>query len=270
MSNAIVTEFTATKKLLAWGEYAARHGLDLSVDLQPSLDDPAMMKCIVHCIQKTAQLMRAQHVSSLPFGETGSQRMAREILGLDFLGVHAAQQTFGAYTEAELRARWDIPFSEQTLWECKGDFILMCTHNMDLNEVHAAHSVRFNDDRFDTWFGKPDQREKWSAQKIASPWILVRKHILPKSSQKSIDVHRAYIDKFPKERLITPAEFAYAALRLLFETGSELCSGYNIRFLIETAKGRWVRAGWVGHKLNFNHWDGSSSGNVALASVRVS
>ncbi len=218
----------------------------------------------------TSRQMRTQPVNLLPFAEPESHRMARDILGKDFLGIQGAQRTFGAYSEADLQHRLKIPFSEQTLRECERDFFLVCTHALDLNEVHAAHPQHFNDDRYDTWFGKPDQVEKWSSEKIVSPWLLVRKAILPGSSQKSIEVQKTYIERFPQERLLTPAEFAYVALRLLFEAGIRLYVSYNIRFLIQKAKGRWVRCGWVGGKLNFNHWDGSSVGNAALASARVS
>ena len=52
MANPIVVEeFGLTKKLLAWAERAAKQGLDLSTDLQSSIDDPVQMQCIVRCIR---------------------------------------------------------------------------------------------------------------------------------------------------------------------------------------------------------------------------
>jgi len=52
MANPIVAEeFGLTKKLLAWAERAAKQGLDLSTDLQSSIDDPVRMQCIVRCIR---------------------------------------------------------------------------------------------------------------------------------------------------------------------------------------------------------------------------
>ena len=51
MANPIVDEFAVTKKLLAWAERAAKQGLDLSTDLQPSIDDPAQMQRLVRHMQ---------------------------------------------------------------------------------------------------------------------------------------------------------------------------------------------------------------------------
>ncbi|MBU0767250.1 hypothetical protein KKF55_05765 [Patescibacteria group bacterium] len=51
MANPIVDEFAVTKKLLAWAERAAKQGLDLSTDLQPSIDDPSQMQRLVRHMQ---------------------------------------------------------------------------------------------------------------------------------------------------------------------------------------------------------------------------
>ncbi len=51
MASPIITELEVTKKLVAFGERAAKKGLDLSVDLQPCIDDPDKMQRLVRYIR---------------------------------------------------------------------------------------------------------------------------------------------------------------------------------------------------------------------------
>lgn len=51
MASPIITELKVTKKLLAFGERAAKKGLDLSVDLQQCIDDPEKMQRLVSYIK---------------------------------------------------------------------------------------------------------------------------------------------------------------------------------------------------------------------------
>ncbi len=56
MANPFATEFSVTKKLLAWAERAAKHGLELSTDLQPSIDRPEEMQRLVRVIRRASHL----------------------------------------------------------------------------------------------------------------------------------------------------------------------------------------------------------------------
>ncbi len=51
MASPIITELEVTKKLVAFGERAAKRGLDLSVDLQPCIDDSEQMQRLVRYIK---------------------------------------------------------------------------------------------------------------------------------------------------------------------------------------------------------------------------
>ena len=51
MASPVIDELEVTKKLIAWGERAAKQGLDLSVDLQPSIDKPQQMQRLVHYVR---------------------------------------------------------------------------------------------------------------------------------------------------------------------------------------------------------------------------
>ncbi len=208
-------------------------------------------------------------ITVTPFQEPASHRLAREILGKDFLGVAAAQNTFGAYTEAQLVARMEIPFPEDVLRACAGEFALLCTHEMDLPGIHAAHAARFKDDPDAPWFSQRDQREKWSSEKIALPWMLVRKKLLPNSTGKNIDAQKKHVMTFSREHLLLPCEHAYAALRLLLETGQKLCEGFSVRFPVLNAKGDWVDVRWNGGQLYFSHWIGNADISIG-SSVRTS
>lgn len=269
MANPIVSEFALVKKLLAWAERAQKQGIDLSADLQPSIDDPSQMERLVHYIRMGAPVLQVA-TPLLSFDEPESHRMAREILGKDFLGVPAAQRHFGPYAEAQLAARQEIPFLEKTLRECAGKFVLVATHEFDLPTIHSVHPARFNDDPDDPWFGRKDQREKWSAEKITVPWLLVRKAVLPDSTSKNIDVQKKHIEKFPQERFVHPCEFAYSALLSFLETRQKLCEGYVVRFPLQAAGRYWVSVGWGGDQLRFFDWSGDADDRIGSGSVRTS
>jgi hypothetical protein len=238
-------------------------------DLQLPVDDAGARARLIKYWKAGAPPPAAPEIL-LPFEEPESHRMAKEILGKDFLGVEAAQRRFGAYTQEQLTARREIPFSEQALRECAGEFALLATHQLDLPGVHGAHPERFKDDPDSPWFSQADQQEKWSSQKIADPWLLVRKNVLPQSSGKNIDAQKKHIEKFPRERHLIPAEFGYAGILLFLETGQKLCKEYVVRFLIQTPGGDWVHAEWFGDQLGFNDWDGRAHGRVASGSARTS
>ncbi|TSC58528.1 MAG: hypothetical protein Greene041619_538 [Candidatus Peregrinibacteria bacterium Greene0416_19] len=273
MANPIGTEFALVKKLLAWSERATKQGLDIEADeLQPSVDDPVMMRRLVRYIQAGAPEFRVARMAPvLPFEEPESHRKAREILGAqNFHGVAAVQQHFGVYTETELAARREIPFTEETLRECALEFVLLATHPLDLSGVHAAHPERFNDDPDDPWFARKEEREKWSSQTITAPWLLVRKKPLPDSWNKRIDAQKTHIERFPKERLIEPCENAYTGIVHYAESGEKLCDGYVIRFAVQAAGGRWVGVCWVGGRLFLGYWSDGAYDVVASGSVRAS
>lgn len=61
MANPVV-ELSVTKTLVAWAERATKQGLDLSADLQPSIDDPAQMQRLVHYIQAGAPIVRTSGI----------------------------------------------------------------------------------------------------------------------------------------------------------------------------------------------------------------
>lgn len=57
MASPVIDELEVTKKLIAWGERAAKQGLDLSVDLQPSIDKPQQMQRLVHYVRSGCPLL---------------------------------------------------------------------------------------------------------------------------------------------------------------------------------------------------------------------
>ncbi len=267
MASPVVTFADKMQRLAAFWDRMEKGGLTFE-DLQSPIDDPGMRTRLIRNWQAGAPDLRAVPTILIPFDEPDCHREAREIMGDNFHGIAAVQRHFGAYTEQELGARRDIPFSEQTLRECAKEFILLPTHPLDLPGIHRAHPERFNDDPDAPWFGEQKQREKWSSQTIADPWLLVRKNVVPDSWNKRIDAQKKHIERFPKERLVLPAEFAYAALVRYLETREKLCGEYIVRFAVQTAEGNWVNVNWNGDQLNFNNWNDNANDNIASGSVR--
>ena len=149
------------------------------------------------------------------------------------------------------------------------DFLLLPTHALSLPAVHQKHPECFSNDPDAPWFGEPPERAKWSDKPITPPWLLIRKETLPDSWGKDIAAQKEHVGGFPGERLVLPAEFAYAAVLHGLATGGEkLCAGYWIRFAVQAADGRWVNAVWVGGQLHVFYSYGGAGGRMGACTVR--
>lgn len=275
-------DFTQTKKLIAWAERAAKNGLDLNVDLQPSIDDPAEMERIVRSIKGRAPL-QPNFPQILCFEEPQSHKEAHRILGDEFFGLDVAQQRIRPFTQAEIDERLPLRLfdevtrqflsEEQTLAiveECKLTHALLATHNLSLPELHSLDPNGFANDSRNLWFSEESQRDKWSdQQRITVPWLLVRKDVVPKSWEKTINVQKLHLQETqPKERSSLPVEHCYAARLRFLVTGRKLCEGYVVRFGVQVAEGHWVDARWRGDQVDVFYWFDDAGDNIASASVR--
>lgn len=156
--------------------------------------------------------------------------VAARIMGRNFHGLEVAERHFVPFTAEERAARTEIPFSEETLRASAQNFILLATHPLSLPAIHEKHKECFWNDPDALWFGKPQEREKWSDQPITIPWLLVRKDVVPDSWSK----------------------------------------GYWVRFPVQTADGDWVGAYWDGGQLGVNDLYGGAGGAVGSCTVRTS
>lgn len=275
VATFVPSVFGPAKKVIAFGERFVAQGGNIQPegadDLQLFIDEPVRMQRLVHYIKAGAPTLRPVVEVLPPFVEPESHRKAQEILGPEnFHGIMAAQMHFGVYSEEELAARLEIPFSEETLRECAKDFFLCATHPLDLPGIHAAHPARFTADPDDPWFGAPNQRKKWSSRQIAVPWLLMRKGPVPDSGNKRIAAQEENMKRFPRERLVLPCEFNYGVLLRFLETGQKLCEGLVVRFAVQTAEGGWVGAGWYGDRLHVNDGRGRAGDGVVSSSARTS
>lgn len=221
---------------------------------------------------------------SVRFEETDSQKRARDIMGSNFFGIDAVQRHFADYTETELEARKEVRilneitgqlFTEEEtlkiLLECKDTHVLLATKNIALPDMHARHKDRFSNDRDAPFFGSQPEREKWSSFRIKPNWILVRKGFVPGSESKDIDAQKAHLlQTLPKERMILPCEYVFAAFLSLLEKGEKLCEGYVVRFAVQTVDGNCVHVSWNGDQLVVNHWNRNADPRIVSGSVRTS
>ncbi|MBI3816899.1 hypothetical protein HY285_05150 [Candidatus Peregrinibacteria bacterium] len=207
----------------------------------------------------------------LPFEEPESHQKAREILGRDFISVEAAQRHIRPYTADELEARKVIPYSEEVLRECAGEFALLPTHPLDLPGFQACHPERFVEDPNNPWVGQKQQRKLWSSRVTTVPWLLIRKNPVPDSCSQSQANQEGHLrTKFSKERFVLPCEYADAGLKMFLETRQKLCEGFRIRFAVQTAEGYWVSVGWNGDRLSFYSWRADARENIGSPSARDS
>jgi hypothetical protein len=218
------------------------------------------------------------------FEEPESHKQARDIMGKYFQGVSEAQKFWGNFTPEQLEARRQLSIYDEQgklvtddqetvlkiLKECKGTHAMQACHPVTLPELQQRFQDRFDDDG-EPWFGKKEQRKKWSEYKLTQPWQLIRRTPLPDSWGEGMNVEgqqNLLQTAHLKESNWQPVQCGYGALLNQDSTGEKLCEDKVIRFNVQTADGYWVNFRWLDAQLSFRSW--RDNANSLVGSARTS
>jgi len=170
---------------------------------------------------------------------------AHEIMGKNFFGVDEAEKYFGVpllvypseadsngmcsvkkgakYVEgwnAQITVFWQIPFSEQTLEECKDTHILVAVFPMSILEVRAkAPKGLFGN----SWW----KNQYFAGEAIEAGWYLIRKTPVECSLGEEWSIQLEFINE--NEEVPSAQVMVYSIIGHYLATGEKLFSDVRVR-----------------------------------------
>lgn len=225
-------------------------------------------------------------IASLIFIRAGKKlkvKEAKEIMGNNFLGPKEVvkhlipwfkKPVFWLTKGLTLKWAWEIiqfifgvnpwwigkiPFSKDTLEECKDTHILVAGYPFSLWDIRKKVS-RF---RKDSWYNNEDFAKK---EKVKLRWYLVRKDAVPNSFYKNYAEQLALLDE-GNEEVPKACEMAYMVILYYLVTQERLFK-YCVRTSSVDSRGGYVRIGFDDDGLRAPYrWDYHWDGGLGLASV---
>lgn len=159
-----------------------------------------------------------------------SQEKAREIMGKSFLGIEEIKKCFNVvFSERDLQVLGDIPFSENTLEECKDLYILVADFGISILDIREMHPGLFSSEK--PWFFN----ETFSHKRDRPSWRLVMNVLIPGSTEKTWKEQQGLInphDEIPEARVMT-----YAMVSWYLVTQKKMFEGYILRTSSLTLEG---------------------------------
>lgn len=143
-----------------------------------------------------------------------SHQRAREIMGSNFFGVEEAIQHFHINpNRRQLLALSEIPFSEETLLQCKDTHVLLAVFPLSILEIRERTGNSFY--KQDWYEGETFAHEHGEAK-----WQLVRKVIVENSLNKTWDEQQPLIGR---DEEVPPAQvMVYTIIGHFLATGERL------------------------------------------------
>ena len=224
-------------------------------DLQTPINDPEMRRRLVRFWMDGSYMV------------TTTQKLAREIMGKNFLGIEEAIQHFGVnFSEHELQALAEISFSEAVLRECKDTHVLVCVPALSILDIRIKRQL-FHNNHDDAWYN----RQRFAKDKWQVGWYLISQTAVSDSKSKNWNEQKALLQDFeiiPSARIMiyTIISHFLATGKRLFEKGYIRTSSVASCDCISH-----VVVGYFGSQgLNINdcYWNKHCYNDLGLASAR--
>jgi hypothetical protein len=165
-------------------------------------------------MERLAHLIK--HKEPMPEEREMTEQYAREIMGRNFLGTKEVEEHFGELSPEQEEALSIIPFSKETLEECKDTHILVADIGfsiMDLKKLKKCKELFYNQD----WY----ENEPFIKHTDQPSWRLIRKTPVEKSFKKNWDEQQALLnsqtDEVPLAR-----QLVYTIILHFLTTGERL------------------------------------------------
>ena len=228
------------------------------------------MKNLISYLRKVIGLI----VLVIIYKPTRNQITARKIMGnKNFLGIREIVRYFGVIpSRAQILTLAKIPFSEETLNECKGTHILCAGFPMTILKIRAKAPTRKPKTFYsyhDAWYNNQVFANR---EKVGLRWYLIRKTAVVDSFSKRSNDQQLLIG--PNEEVPRACELIYAVVLYFMATGERLFKNVYVRCSDLVLYVSQVR---VGH-FDFDYdglrigrgWDGDTCSIIGLASSRKS
>jgi hypothetical protein len=227
--------------------------------IRPSLLEPLKLR-----MERLAHLIK--HKEPMPEEPLFlTQEQAREIMGRNFLGTKEVEEHFGELSLEQEEALSIIPFSKETLEECKDTHILVADIGIsivDIGKLESCKGLLYTDDWFET--------EVFAKYTEQPSWRLVRKTPVENSLNKTWEEQQALLDPKTEE---TPLlrQVIYTTIFHFLVTGERLFKTLCVRIHdIDSEDGDHIGVGFFGKgSLYVNYsFDDVRYGNTGISSAR--
>lgn len=188
---------------------------------------------------------------------------AKAIMGKNFFGVEDAVKHFAVKpTDDQLAALATIPFSEETLKECKNTHVLVAVFPISILAIRgiAPRKVFYGQDWYD--------REQFATQASTVGWKLVRKTPVEDSTSKTWEDQQRLLHK--NEETPSAQVVIYTMVGHFLATGERLFGNIYVRCSDLDSLGYRVGVGGFEEDglVVGNYWDGDRDGYIGLSSAR--
>lgn len=199
------------------------------------------------------------------YESTTAQKVARAIMGTNFLGIEEATRHFGVKpTKAQLAKLAEIPFTEAELQECRDTHILVAVFPMSILDIwkRVPRKLFFSHD------GTQYNTEPFAKKRGKAQWHLILKIKVPNSTVKIWDEQRAVLTE--NEEVPTAREMVYIIIGHYLATGERLFESVYVRCADLGSVGIRVSVGYFDRfGLHVYFWrDDDRYDDVGLASSR--
>lgn len=154
-----------------------------------------------------------------------SQKLAREIMGKNFLGIEEATQHFGInFSKKQLAQLAEVSFTEAVLRECKDDYILVAGYPLSIMQIREKVDRNLFEDHEEAWYNNVPFA-KW--KKVNLRWYLIRKDNLPGSRGKTLWDHKLLLGEH--DQIPRACDVVYATMLYYLVTGERLLGNLFVR-----------------------------------------
>ncbi len=199
------------------------------------------------------------------FEATTPQKRAREIMGCNMFGIEEAIRYFGVNpSRQQTAALADIPFTEETLRQCKNSHVLAAIFPLSIldvrSKVYDGQRLFYSQD----WFNK----ESFAKDRGETEWRLVRKTSVDNSTSKTWSEQQALLsdkEETPEARVVV-----YAIIGHFLNAGERLFEHIYIRCSDVDSDGDRVDVGYFdsdGLSVSYD-WDGYRGVSLGVSSAR--
>lgn len=195
---------------------------------------------------------------------TTSQKVAREIMGENFLGIEEASQHFGVKFGKELARFDEIPFPEAVLEECKDTHILFAGFPLTILAVRSKVLRDLFWQHKYAWYNKQAFAKK---EKVGLRWYLIRKDIVPESTSKTYQEQLAMLSE--DEEVPKACEVVYMTILYFLATGTRLFGSIYARCQDESASGYRVSVGRFDGLVVYDWYDAAYHSIGVVASWKI-
>ena len=193
-----------------------------------------------------------------------TQEEARDIMGRNFLGTKEVEEHFGKLTPEQQEALSIIPFSKETLEECKDTHILVADIGLSISDMIRIKNCRRLLSN-NSWYEDQDFAE-FTYQ---PSWLLIRKTPVENSFNKTWKEQQTLLDpqtdEVPFVRQIIYTTFLY-----FLTTKERLFRTCDVRTLDVDSNGGHILIGYFGEDvLNISFFDDNAQrGDIGITSIR--